>query len=190
MYSISYRIYYSFNAYIYIYLPCQYSIYMNNIKKQSIMISLAVIVLILVLSVYLTNTSFAMGNNPQMCNNRYNARITSIKVDNGVRTFNITSNKEMTFDATLSKGYRVTFSLKPVEISSSGNTHRGTAWYRNTAYGFSLGSCIQDINAGEEKTVILRHVVMGQAANNIVQDVIWGSWPDVVQISYKVHWHS
>jgi hypothetical protein len=109
-------------------------------------------------------------------------------IDNGLQKIDIRSHNGTTFHAELEKGYRIILVLEPLVITSSGNTDKGSLWYTNTAYGFSAGTCIDAFYAGNNKTISIDNIVMGQATSDTIQKVTWGSWPDAVQVTYNVHW--
>lgn len=139
----------------------------------------------------LSSTAFAHGAAPSTCENRYDAGIASMAIDNGTQTFDPMSDSDLEFGAQIGAGYDVTFTLHTANASSQNNTLAGSTWYRNTAFGFGSGACVDD--AGPDKDVQLTmHVeVMPGVPDGYTQNgVEWGSWPDGSQVRYNVVWHN
>ena len=99
----------------------------------------------------LSSTAFAHGDAPSTCENRYDAGIASMAIDNGTQTFNPMSDSDLKFGAQIGAGYDVTFILHTANASSQNNTLAGSTWYRNTAFGFGSGVCVDD--AGPDKDI-------------------------------------
>lgn len=139
----------------------------------------------------LSNNAFSHGDAPSTCENRYDADITSMTIDNGTQMFDPT-NPGLEFDAQMDTGYDVAFTLHTANASSQNNTLAGTTWYRITAFGFGSGVCVD--NAGQDQDVpISLHVdaPYGGVPDGYEQSAVeWGSWPEIVQITYKVVWHN
>lgn len=139
----------------------------------------------------LSNNAFSHGDAPSTCENRYDADIMSMTIDNGTQTFDPT-NPGLEFDAQMDTGYDVAFTLHTANASSQNNTLAGTTWYRITAFGFGSGVCVD--NAGSDQDVpISMHVdaPYGGVPDGYEQSAVeWGSWPEIVQITYKVVWHN
>ena len=139
----------------------------------------------------LLSTAFAHGAAPSTCENRYDAGITSMVIDNGTQTFDPISDSDLEFAAQIGAGYDVMFILHTANASSQNNTLTGNTWYRSTAFGFGSGVCVDD--AGPDKDIRLAvHVeVMPGVPDGYMQNGIeWGSWPDGSQVRYNVVWHN
>jgi len=133
--------------------------------------------------------AYAMGDAPSTCPNRYDATITALTVNNGVKIYNPLSNPGVTIDADLDTGYDVTFTLHTASQSSLGNTDPGTTWYRDTAFGYGQGVCVSNVTHDQDKTISV-HIGAdsGFPDGYTVNGVEWGSWPNVSQVTYNVHW--
>ena len=139
----------------------------------------------------LSSPALGHGENPSTCENRYDAEITSMSIDNGTRTFNPMSDSILEFSAQIDKGYDVTFTLHTANMSSQNNTSAGSVWYRTVAFGFGSGVCAND--AGPDRNISLSvHVgVMPNIPDGYTQNgVEWGSWPGPSQVRYNVVWHN
>lgn len=139
----------------------------------------------------LSSTAFAHGDAPSTCENRYDAGIASMVIDNGTQTFDPVSDSDLEFAAQIGAGYDVMFILHTANASSQNNTLAGNTWYRSTAFGFGSGVCVDD--AGPDKDIQLTvHVeVMPGVPDGYAQNgVEWGSWPDGSQVRYNVVWHN
>lgn len=137
------------------------------------------------------SNAFAMGDNPYSCTNLGTSRIILAQINNGTKIFDPALNSGTRFDANINEGYSIYLILDTSSAGSDeGSENRGSLWYTTTAYGFSSGQCIPDLDSEKIKTFSLHNIIMGQANNGTTQQVTWGSWPNVVQISYAVHWHS
>jgi hypothetical protein len=140
---------------------------------------------------FLSNNVFAHGNAPTTCENRYDAKITSMTVNNGTRTFNPMANQGLQVDAKTDAGYDVTFTLRTANQSSQNNTLLGSTWYHHYAFGFGNGVCVDSAGPSQDIQVTV-HVgaISGIPDNYPRSRVEWGSWPEVVQVEYEVVWHS
>jgi hypothetical protein len=139
----------------------------------------------------LQNSVFAHGDAPSTCENRYDADIASMAIDNGTQTFDPMSDSELEFDAQISDGYDVTFTLHTANVSSQNNTFAGTTWYRLTAFGFGSGVCVDDTGPDQDIQLTVHVEVMPGVPDGYTQDgVEWGSWPDTSQVRYNVVWHN
>lgn len=139
----------------------------------------------------LSNNAFPHGDAPSTCENRYDADITSMTISNGAQTFDPIADPDLMVDAQIGEGYDVTFMLHTANVSSQNNTGAGTTWYRNMAFGFGQGVCVD--NAGPDQDIGLTvHVdVMPGVPDGYTQNgVEWGAWPGTSQIRYNVVWHS
>jgi hypothetical protein len=138
-----------------------------------------------------SNNVFAHGDAPSTCENRYDANITSMTVNNGTRTFDPMANQGLQIDAKIDAGYDVTFILHTANQSSQNNTLSGSTWYRHSAFGFGAGVCVDSASPSQDIPVTV-HVgaIPGIPDNYTQSSVEWGSWPRVVQVEYEVVWHS
>lgn len=138
----------------------------------------------------LSNKAFSHGDAPSTCENRYDAYITSMTVDNGTQTFDPISDSDLEIDAQIDTGYDVEFTLHTANASSQNNTSAGTTWYRHTAFGFGNGVCVDDAGPDEDIRVTV-HVtpILGIPNGYTQEEVQWGSSPGIIQLTYKVVWH-
>lgn len=153
--------------------------------------ALATVAFLVVYPVLLSNNAFSHGDAPSTCENRYDALITSMMINNGTQTFNPLSDSDLQFAAQIDDGYDVTFAMHTANASSLNNTLSGTTWYRNSAFGFGSGVCVD--NAGSDQDISLTvHVIPPSGIPDGYQqnNVEWGAWPEVVRLSYGVTWHS
>ena len=151
---------------------------------------LAIISISLPLMTILSHSSYAVP--PSACDNRVDAKIVSLKIKSNGKTIDVLSRDDAIIDASIKKGYAVQVSFSTASTGSSHIKSKGTLWFTTTAFGFSSGSCVNNVHYSEGSTtkkVSLKRVQMGQAAEGLVQDVKWGSWPDTEQASYQVRWH-
>jgi hypothetical protein len=135
------------------------------------------------------NKAYAMGDPPGVCDNRYDATITSMTIDNGVEAFDPISNPNPHFDSNIDNGYTVTFTLHTASQSTNGNTLPGTTWYRHTSFGFANGSCVN----GAEPNKDITSTIQVFPPNGIPDDytynrVEWGTFSDADQIIYSMTW--
>jgi hypothetical protein len=137
----------------------------------------------------LSNNAFSHGDAPSTCENRYDADITSMTIDNGTQTFDPT-NPRLEFDAQMDTGYDVAFTLHTANASSQNNTLAGTTWYRITAFGFGSGVCVDNAGPDQDVPISLHVDAPSGVPDGYEQSAVeWGSWPEIVQITYKVVWH-
>lgn len=112
-------------------------------------------------------------------------------INNGTQTLDPVANPDLQFNAPIDEGYDVTFILHTANTSSLNNTLSGTTWYRNSAFGFGSGVCVD--NAGPDHNISTTvHVTPPSGVpDGYQQNIIeWGAWPEVVQLSYEVTWQS
>lgn len=135
--------------------------------------------------------AFAMGDNPTSCNNRYDATITSVIIQNSRGAVDVVQHPSAVIRQKVSTGYDVTIKLHTNPSSSLGNTDPGSVWYSTSAYGYSLGTCVSGAAANHDIVITLHDVYMGQANPSGItrQTVTVGSWPDTQQVNYLVVWH-
>lgn len=146
---------------------------------------------LLLFPVLLSNNAFSHGDAPSSCENRYDAKITSMTIDNGTAAFDPFSNSELEFNAQISKGYDVTFTMHTANVSLLNNTLAGTTWYRHSAFGFGSGACVNDAGPKEDISVTVHVAPPSGVPDGFQQNTVeWGSWPEVVQLTYAVTWHS
>lgn len=139
----------------------------------------------------LSNNVFAHGDAPSTCENRYDATITSMTASNGTRTFNTMANPGLQIDAKIDAGYDLTFMLHTANQSSQNNTLPGSTWYRHSAFGFGDGVCVDSAGPSQNMPVTVHVGAIPGIPDNYTQSrVEWGSWPEVVQVTYEVVWHS
>jgi len=144
---------------------------------------------VLALPVLLSSDAFAHGDAPTTCENRYDATIVSMAIDNGTQTFDPIANPGLRIDAEIDAGYDVAFTLHTANQSSQNST--GSTWYRHSAFGFGDGVCVDDADAGEDIPLTVHVEAISGIPDNYTQsNVEWGSWPEVVQVTYEVVWHS
>lgn len=144
---------------------------------------------VLALPVLLSSDAFAHGDAPTTCENRYDATIVSMAIDNGTQTFDPIANPGLRIDAEIDAGYDVAFALHTANQSSQNST--GSTWYRHSAFGFGDGVCVDDADAGEDIPLTVHVEAISGIPDNYTQsNVEWGSWPEVVQVTYEVVWHS
>ena len=124
---------------------------------------------------------YSYGVPPTACNNRVDAKITSMKINSEGKRIDVISKHGAIIDASMNKGYSVKISLQ--SLAKGSTPEKNSFWFTTTAYGFSSGICVKNAN------VSIKGIEMGQAVEGLVQDVKWGSWPDTAQITYKVRWH-
>jgi hypothetical protein len=138
----------------------------------------------------LSSISLSYAVPPSACNNRADAKILSLKIDNGTKT-NVLSKHDSVIEAGIENGYSVTLLLQTYSRNSSSD--EGSVWLTTTAYGFSSGMCIENVKFSGSgkgiKQVSIEGIQMGQATDGLVQGVNWGSLPDTEQVKYKVIWH-
>jgi hypothetical protein len=114
-----------------------------------------------------------------------------MKITQDNRTIDPIAHPHTQFNSKVHVGYTVTFTLHPANKSNSGNTHVGSVWYSNTAYGFANGSCVDGIHPNTDETITLHNVFMGQAAPGLKQSVDWYSWASNTELqgpNYTVNW--
>lgn len=153
--------------------------------------ALAIVAFLIAFPILLSNNAFSHGDAPSTCENRYDATITSMTINNGTQTFDPVSNPDLQLAAQIDKGYDVTFILHTANSSSQNNTLSGTTWYRHSAFGFGNGVCVD--NAGPDQNISVTVYVTppsGIPDDYQQNNVQWGAWPEVVQLSYGVVWHS
>ena len=150
-----------------------------------------------ILVTYSMKNAYAMGDNPSICSNRYDATVISMKIKTANNQIIDVMAVQDTPDITLLNekplhGYDVTFTLHTAKQSSQGNNLPGSTWYRTTAYGYALGVCVNNIGPDHDVTITLHDVYMGQANPQGItrQAVEWGSLPDTQQIKYQVTWQN
>lgn len=159
---------------------------MRGIAKIAVFLAL----LLSCLPPLLSNNAFSHGDAPSTCENRYDADITYMTIDNGTQTFDPT-NPGLEFDAQTGTGYDVAFTLHNANTSSQNNTLAGTTWYRSTAYGFGSGVCVDNTGSDQDSPISLHVDAPSGVPDGYEQSVVeWGSWPEIVQITYKVVWHN
>jgi hypothetical protein len=138
----------------------------------------------------LSSISLSYAVPPSACNNRADAKILSLKIDNGTRT-SVLSKHDSVIEAGMESGYSVRLLLQT--DSKNISSDEGSIWLTTTAYGFSSGMCIENVKfSGSGKGIThvsIEGIQMGQVTDGLVQDVNWGSWPDTEQVEYKVIWH-
>jgi hypothetical protein len=148
----------------------------------------AIVSISLPLMTIFSHSSYAVP--PSACDNRVDAKIISLKIKSKGKTIDVLSKHGAIIDASIKRGYSVQISLS---TDSTGSGHgRGTLWLTTTAYGFSSGSCVNNVHYSEglsTKKVSVKRIQMGQASEDFVQDVKWGSWPDTEQANYQIRWH-
>lgn len=153
--------------------------------------ALSALALLVAFPVLLSNNAFSHGEAPSTCENRYDAEITSMAIDNGTRTFDPVSESDLQFVALMGDGYDVSFTLHTANASSMNNTSAGTAWYRHTAFGFGNGVCVEGAGPDEDISVTVHVDAPSGVPDGYQQNgVEWGSWPGVLYITYGVTWHS
>ena len=139
----------------------------------------------------LSNNASAHGDAPSTCENRYDAVITSMTIDNGTQTFDPMADSDLEFDAQMGKGYEVTFTLRTANVSSQNNTDAGTTWYRNMAFGFGQGVCVDDAGPNQDIGLTVYVDLLSGAPDGYThRGVEWGAWPGTSQIRYDVVWHN
>src|SRR5262245_8553767 len=129
------------------------------------------------------------ASSPSDCNNRIDAKIISMKANNGRKSTDLL--KHHSIDAKIEKGYLVKVKLQT--LSKYTGEGRPSLWVTNTAYGFSSGTCFENVKVARSApsstvTLIFRNVQMGQAVEGLIQPVIWGSFPNIEQVNYDVRW--
>jgi hypothetical protein len=146
---------------------------------------------VLSMPAFLSNNVFAHGDAPSTCENRYDATITSMTVNNGTRTFDPMANPGLQIDAKIDAGYDLTFMLHTANQSSQNNTLPGSTWYRHSAFGFGDGVCVDSAGPDHDMPVTVHVEAIPGIPDNYTQSrVELGSWPEVVQVTYEVVWHS
>jgi hypothetical protein len=139
----------------------------------------------------LSNNVFAHGDAPSTCENRYDATIESMTVNNGTQTFDPMANSGLQVDAKIDAGYDVTFTLRTANQSSQNNTLPGSTWYHHYAFGFGNGVCVDGADPSQDIPITVHVGAISGIPDNYTQsNVEWGSWPEVVQATYGVVWHS
>ena len=158
-----------------------------SIVVFSLVTTLASIALVSVL--LSTNSAFAMGDNPSSCINRYDAKITHMKINNGLRTIDPIAHPNADFSATIGKGYTVTFTIHSAGVSSLGSTNVGSVWYGSTASGKAVDQCVNGVNPNTDIMTTMHSIFMSQATHGTLQPVEWHYWPlSGPTVTYTVHW--
>jgi hypothetical protein len=151
---------------------------------------LLVVITLCMAFMIISSISLSYAVPPSACNNRADAKILSLKIDNGTRT-NVLSKHDSVIEAGMESGYSVRLLLQT--DSKNISSDEGSIWLTTTAYGFSSGMCIENVKfSGSGKGIThvsIEGIQMGQVTDGLVQDVNWGSWPDTEQVEYKVIWH-
>jgi hypothetical protein len=152
---------------------------------------LAIFAFLIAFPIMLSNNAFSHGDAPSNCENRYDATITSMTVSNWTQNFDPISDPDTQFAAQIEDGYDVTFTLHTTNVSSQNNTVAGTSWYRHSAFGFGSGMCVDNAGPDQDISVTVHVDPPSGIPDGYQQDNIeWGAWPQVIQLSYGVTWHS
>jgi hypothetical protein len=113
-----------------------------------------------------------------------------MSIDNGTQTFDPV-NSELEFDAQIGAGYDMTFTLHTTNLSSLNDMSAGTTWYRHSAFGFGSGACVDGAGPDQDVQVALHVDAPSGVPDGYEQNAVeWRSWPEVVQITYRVVWHN
>lgn len=151
----------------------------------------AMVAFLLAFPVLVSNNAFPHGDAPSACENRYDATIASMTINNGTQTLDPVANPDLQFNAQINDGYDVIFTLHTANASSLNNTLSGTTWYRNSAFGFGSGACVDNAGPDQDISVTVHVTPPSGVPDGYQQNIIeWGAWPEVVQLSYKVTWQS
>lgn len=161
-----------------------------DVRRASIFVVLLTVLASISLVSVLFGNNYALAENPSSCVNRYDAVITSLKINDGHRIIDPVAKPNTHFTAKLGVGYTVTVTLHSASVSSLGNTDVGSIWYGSTAYGFASDHCVNGVNHDSDVTFTLYNVFMGQATHGTAQPVEWYSFPlSGPTVTYTVHWN-
>ncbi|MDQ6862349.1 MAG: hypothetical protein M3044_00850 [Thermoproteota archaeon] len=139
------------------------------------------------------NSAHAMGSPPSVCINRYDATITSMKINDGLQISDPVAHPNTNLAPITGRGYTVTLTLHSASKSSLGNTNVGSVWYDNSAFGFFKGTCVYGATPNKDITITysVPKLMAGAPPGFPLggQVVECESWPLTgPAITYTVHW--
>ncbi len=159
-----------------------------NTKNCSKNVFALVFASILIASFGITaHQAFAMGQAPSTCSNRYDGKITAMKITIGHRTFDPIANPGTTFQLRNDRSYTVTFTIHTPHKSSQNNSHGGSIWYDTSAPGFQLGTCVNSVGPNQDVTVTAKESHPSNLAPHATQNVSWNTLVPG-NVSYNVKW--
>ena len=158
----------------------------KNFGRNLSMLTLAS--LLLYAAAISVNQSFAMGQAPSTCSNRYDGVITDFTITAGHRTYNPIAYPDMTLRIKDTESYNVTFTILTPSQSSDGNSLNGTTWYDTSSTGYQMGECVP---AGSNQRVTLTFAEShpSNLAPSSLQNVSWHTLAPG-QVTYNVNWVS
>lgn len=121
------------------------------------------------------------------CDNRYDATITSLILDNGVQQHDPLLTPDITVVASVYEGYSATAVVRAAEQSSLGNAEPGMIALQHSSSGEAEVECVGPVNPGEYVEFAISGIIEPGAEPGELQSVFWSAAPGS-GTHYYVHW--
>ncbi|HEY7109699.1 MAG TPA: hypothetical protein VH415_09745 [Nitrososphaeraceae archaeon] len=157
-------------------------------KSVSFSLAIGTVAVFAVALIVASTISFSSAVPPSACDNRLDAKIISFRVITGKKSIDVTKQSRV-IDADINKGYNVNIVLQTSPQARNSGQGPASVWVTNTAYGFSSGTCYDNVKPGGRVSINIGDIQMGQATEGLIQQVKWGSLPNQDQVQYQIAWH-